>query len=109
MNALGGSRTYAGTVPVTMLKVAGVDLLSVGRFAAREGDEVIALENPGEHSYRKLVICEGRIAGAILVARSADAPHVTAAVKDERDVSGIVDALRRGEWKALAGEPVAAR
>ena len=29
-NAVGGSRPYAGTVPVTMLKVVGVELLSIG-------------------------------------------------------------------------------
>ena len=102
-NALGGARRYEGTVPVTMLKVAGVDLLSIGRFAAQEGDEVIALEDPAEHSYRKLVICDGAIAGAILIARSADAPHVTAAVKDGRDVCGVIEDLRRGEWGVLAG------
>ena len=59
-NALGGSRAYEGTVPVTMLKVVGVDLLSIGRFEADEGDTVVRLEDPEEHSYRKLVISEGR-------------------------------------------------
>ena len=108
-NALGGERLYEGTVPVTMLKVVGVDLLSVGRFQAQDGDTVIALEDSEEHSYRKLVIAEGRIVGAILIARQQDAPHVTAAVKDGRDVSGLREALERGEWEGLAAaEPVAA-
>jgi nitrite reductase (NADH) large subunit len=111
-NALGGERTYEGTVPVTMLKVLGVDLLSIGRFQPQEGEEAIVLEDSEEHSYRKLVIAEGRIVGAILIARKQDAPHVTAAVKDGRDVSGLLDGLRRGEWEGLAqagtGEPVAA-
>lgn len=108
-NALGGHRAYTGTVPVTMLKVVGVDLLSVGRFQATDEDTVIALEDPDEHSYRKLVIADGRIAGAILIARQQDAPHVTAAVKEKREVSALVPALQRGEWEVLAErtEPVA--
>ena len=108
-NALGGKRVYEGTLPVTMLKVLGVDLLSIGRFAGEEGDEVIALEDSEEHSYRKLVIAEGRIVGAILIARQQDAPLVTDAVKEGRDVSGLLEELRRGEWDVLgAGEAVAA-
>jgi NADPH-dependent 2,4-dienoyl-CoA reductase/sulfur reductase-like enzyme/ferredoxin len=105
-NALGGQREYHGTVPVTMLKVVGVDLLSVGRFQATDEDTVIALEDSEEHSYRKLVIADGRVVGAILIARQQDAPHVTSAVKDARDVSGVLGALERGEWEVLAGEPV---
>ncbi len=108
-NALGGERTYEGTVPVTMLKVVGVDLLSIGRFEVQEGDTEIALEDPEEHSYRKLVIADGRIVGAILIARQEDAPHVTSAVKEGRDVSDLVPALARGEWEGLAEQaPVAA-
>lgn len=49
-NAVGGSRTYERTVPVAMLKVVGVDLLSIGRFEAEEGDTAIRLEEPDEHS-----------------------------------------------------------
>jgi nitrite reductase (NADH) large subunit len=107
-NALGGERTYEGTVPVTMLKVVGVDLLSIGRFQQQDGDVVIVIEDSGEHSYRKLVIADGRIVGAILIARQQDAPHVTNAVKDGRDVSGLVEALEAGEWDVLAQDPVPA-
>jgi nitrite reductase (NADH) large subunit len=101
-NALGGHRSYHGTVPVTMLKVAGVDLMSIGRFQATDGDGVIALEDQDQHSYRKLVIAEGRIVGAILIGRPGDAPHVTAAVKEAHDVSALMPALERGDWDVLA-------
>ena len=107
-NALGGARAYEGTVPVTMLKVVGVDLLSIGRFQAQDGDTVIAIEDSDEHSYRKLVIAEDRIVGAILIARQQDAPHVTNAVKDGRDVSSLLPELQRGEWDGLAAEPAVA-
>jgi NAD(P)H-nitrite reductase large subunit len=69
---------------------------------------VIAIEDSEEHSYRKLVIADDRIVGAILIARQQDAPHVTDAVKDARDVSALVSALERGEWGVLAQEPALA-
>jgi NADPH-dependent 2,4-dienoyl-CoA reductase/sulfur reductase-like enzyme/ferredoxin len=103
-NALGGERTYEGTVPVTMLKVVGVDLLSIGRFEPEDGDTVIVHEDSDLHSYRKLVITDGRIVGAILIARQQDAPHVTAAIKDGRDVSALLPALESGDWEGLAAE-----
>ena len=68
-NAVGGDKAYKGSIPFTMLKVVGVELTSVGRFEEQEGDEVVALEEPGG-KYRKLVIEDGRIVGAILLGYS---------------------------------------
>src|SRR5262249_21180911 len=44
-NALGGARTYSGSVPVTILKVVGIELTSIGRFEPGAHEEVIALED----------------------------------------------------------------
>jgi hypothetical protein len=46
-----------------------------------------------------------RIVGAILIARQQDAPLVTAAVKDGRNVSALLAELERGDWDALGEEP----
>jgi len=103
-NAVGGTRTYAGTVPVATLKVVGVDLMSAGRIEPDEDDIAIALEDTDEHSYRKLVLREGSVIGAILIARPQDAAAVSAAVKECRDVSRAIDELERGDWSSLASE-----
>ena len=90
-NAVGGARTYAGTVPVTMLKVVGVELLSVG---AIEGATEIADADEGALRYRKLVLdADGRAAGAILLGHPGLAQAVTAAVRERRPV---------GTWEALS-------
>ena len=100
-NAVGGRKEYRGSVPFTMLKVVGVELTSVGRFEEQATDEVIVLEEPGGR-YRKLVIEDGRIVGAILLGHSAEVAAVRTAIDRGFPVGGVMDALRAGRWTALA-------
>lgn len=104
-NAVGGEQRFTQTTPVTMLKVVGVDLLSVGRFT-RESPEDRAIvqieQNDTGHRYRRLVIADGKIVGGILLGYPLDAPNVTAAVRQQLDVSACFDDLRAGRWEALA-------
>ncbi len=102
INAVGGDQTYQEVIPTTTLKVAGVDLTSIGRFDAETAQEtVIALEDAENYRYRKLVISKGKIVGAILLGHPEDAPAVLAAIKEEKDVSVIVHELRAGNWQVL--------
>jgi hypothetical protein len=106
VNALGGHDVYQGSVPVTILKVVGVDLLSVGQIEAESDDEIeIALEQAEEGRYRKLVIAGGHLAGAIVLGYPALGPVVSAAVKRRADVSEHLDALRAGDWDVLKELP----
>jgi NADPH-dependent 2,4-dienoyl-CoA reductase/sulfur reductase-like enzyme/ferredoxin len=100
-NAVGGDKEYQGSIPFTMLKVVGVELTSIGRFEEQAGDEVVALEEPGG-KYRKLVIEDGRIAGAILLGYSTEVAAVRTAINRGFHVSGVMDALRAGRWNTLA-------
>ena len=105
INAVGGQQTYTEIIPVTALKVVGVDLTSIGRFQLQSDDEIeIALEESGENRYRKLLIAGGKIVGAILFGYPLDAPHVTQAIKEERDVTPHLEALQNGDWQVLARE-----
>lgn len=104
-NATGGLEQYREAPPVTTLKVAGIDLTSIGRVEPRAPDElVITLEDEPQFQYRKLVIAEGAIVGAILIGFPREAVAVTAAVKARRDVGTIIDALREGRWDDLLEE-----
>ena len=91
-NAVGGTRRYAGTVPVTMLKVVGVELLSVG---AIDGPDALVDADEESLRYRRLVLDEdGRAVGGILLGHPELAPAVTAAVRrgevlDPRDWSAL--------------------
>jgi NAD(P)H-nitrite reductase large subunit len=94
--------TYIETPPVTMLKVAGIDLTSIGRIAPEEGDEVIVFADEARHLYRKLLVRDDRIVGAILLGYPQEASGVAAAVKQRLDIAGHLDDLRRGRWETLA-------
>ena len=102
-NAVGGTRDYEGVVPVTILKVVGIELTSIGRFEAESpDDEVIALEDESGQRYRKQVIADGRIVGAILLGCSPEAAPVRTAITRGLDVSRRLDALRAGRWDVLS-------
>jgi nitrite reductase (NADH) large subunit len=73
---LAGERTsYPGSVLATNLKVSGVHVFSAGDFlAAGEGTEEIVLSDPGLGIYKKLVIAQDRLVGAVLFGDTADGP-----------------------------------
>jgi nitrite reductase (NADH) large subunit len=100
--AVGSEKAYTGSVPVTILKVVGIELTSMGRFEPGAGDaEVIALEE--EQRYRKLVIdADGRIAGAILLGYSREVAPVRTAIARGWDVRARLGDLRAGRWDVLA-------
>jgi NAD(P)H-nitrite reductase large subunit len=100
-NAVGGDKEYQGSIPFTMLKVVGVELTSIGRFEEQDGDEVVALEAPGG-KYRKLVIEDGVIVGAILLGYSREVAAVRTAITRGFPVARVMDELRAGRWNVLA-------
>ena len=63
-----GAATYQGSRLATTLKVMGVDLLSMGDVNATASDcEVISHLDPSRGVYKKLVLKDGRITGAVLL------------------------------------------
>ena len=101
LNALGGNAVYAPKPVPVALKVAGVDLTSIGQFEAAAGDEALVFEDGSR--YRKLVLREGRVVGALLLGHPELADAVVGAVDARRDVSGQRESLARGDWSGLAG------
>ena len=101
-NAVGGDKAYRGSVPVTMLKVVGIELTSIGRVEPEPGDDVIALTELGGR-YRKLVLRGDRIVGAILLGHSREVAAVRTAISRGLAVGGVLADLRAGRWEVLAG------
>lgn len=105
-NAVGAAaseRRYEGSVPVTILKVEGVELLSCGRFEAGDGAVALVVDESDAHRYRKLVVdAGGTLIGGIVIGSPPDAGALTDAVKEGRNVEAIVDRLQSGDWSRLA-------
>ena len=69
----GTEASYAGSVVATNLKVSGVSVFSAGDFIGAEGSESIVLSDINHGTYKKLVISEGRLTGAVLIGDVGDA------------------------------------
>ncbi len=58
---------YTGSFTATKLKVMGVNVASMGERDAQPGDEIVRYEEPDGGVYKKLIIRDGKLTGAILV------------------------------------------
>jgi nitrite reductase (NADH) large subunit len=66
---------YKGSKVSTKLKVMGLDLTVMGEREARdENDEVVTYAEPSRGVYKKLIVRNGRLAGAILMGDASPAP-----------------------------------
>ena len=68
----GKQATYGGSVLATNLKVSGVNVFSAGDFLGAPGTEQIVFSDAGLATYKKLVIADGRLTGAVLFGDTAD-------------------------------------
>ena len=68
--------TYAGSKIATKLKVMGVELAVMGKQAAEGEDEEVLYVDAGRGIYKKLVLREGRLRGAILLGDAGAAPEL---------------------------------
>ena len=69
----GRDASYSGSVVATNLKVSGVAVFSAGDFMAADGQDVIVLKDARRGIYKKLVVSDGRLTGAVLVGETQDA------------------------------------
>ena len=94
-----GSSTYTGTIPATTLKVAGAELASLGECVV-EGDEYAQLRyvDIAAGLYRKIVLREGRIVGAILLNDKERARPIAQLIERGMDVSVHVERLLNDDF-----------
>ncbi len=66
---------YKGSKVSTKLKVMGIELAVMGVKEARdENDEVVVYTEPGRGIYKKLIVRNGQLAGAMLLGDASTAP-----------------------------------
>lgn len=102
----GGAAVYEGSVVSTNLKVSGVGVFSAGDFIGAEGTEAIVLNDSGHGTYKKLVISDGRLTGAVLVGDVGDALWYLELIRSREPIAGIRRLMMFG--RALVNRPEAA-
>jgi nitrite reductase (NADH) large subunit len=81
----------------TKLKVSGVNLFSVGRIQPSVEDSCIFFKDVGANHYRKLVVNDGLLVGAILYGNVADGSWYFQLIQNKTNVSDMLDVLVFGE------------
>ena len=92
----GGDARYEGSTSYASLKVAGIDLFSAGVFEPAHGDEPVVLRDRAAGIYRKLVLRQGRLAGALLYGDAGDADWYLDLIRSQAPVERIRGALMFG-------------
>jgi nitrite reductase (NADH) large subunit len=93
---------YQGSVVATNLKVSGVSVFSAGDFVGSDGSESILLSDVRRGTYKKLVISDGRLTGAVLIGDTADALWYLEMIRNRRTVASIRREMMFGRSLALA-------
>jgi nitrite reductase (NADH) large subunit len=91
-----GVAQYAGSMTSTKLKVTGIDLFSAGNYMGGAGHEEIVFQDVGRGSYKKLVLKDNKLAGAVLYGDTLDGAWYFELMRDATDVSDFRDKLLFG-------------
>jgi len=100
----GRTAVYCGSVVATNLKVSGVSVFSAGDYLSGDSTESIVLSDVGRGTYKKLVISEGRLAGAVLVGDVADALWYLDLIRGREEVARIRKDMMFGRPAAILKE-----
>ncbi|MFZ0052638.1 MAG: FAD-dependent oxidoreductase [Desulfobaccales bacterium] len=100
---------YSGTVVSNTLKVVGIDLFSAGEIDVEGTLESRVIKDEAKNIYRKLVIKEDALVGAILLGDIRGSVQIQQAIKEGVIITAIKDELSQEKFdfnrlkQALAG------
>jgi nitrite reductase (NADH) large subunit len=107
---IGEEAAFAPVELSTKLKVTGCDVFSAGDFAEGEGREEIVFRDAARGVYKRLVLQDDRLIGAVMYGDTADGAWFFGKIRAKEDVSAGRDTLIFGP--AFAGgaplDPMAA-
>jgi nitrite reductase (NADH) large subunit len=89
--------TYEGSTLSTKLKVTGIDLFSAGDFAEGGDREEIVLRDAARGVYKRLVLRDARLIGAVMYGDTSDSAWFFDLLKTGADVSEMRDVLIFGQ------------
>ena len=100
----GKGASYPGSVVSTNLKVSGVGVFSAGDFLGADGSENIVLSDAKRGTYKKLVVADGKLAGAVLIGDTADALWYLDMIRAKESVARIRKEMMFGRSLATSAK-----
>ena len=91
-----GTSRYLGSMTSTKLKVTDIDLFSAGDFHRAEHCEEMVFQDAGRGVYKKLVLQDNRIRGAVLYGDAMDGAWYYQLMRDGTDVGALREQLLFG-------------
>lgn len=92
-----GRMRYEGSSVSTKLKVTGIDLFSAGDFNPGAEDEELLLQDTARGVYKKLVLRNNKLRGAVMYGDTMDGPWYFQMMRDGTDVSEMREHLLFGQ------------
>lgn len=97
-----GHRRYVQQATATRLKVSGVELYSAGDIVGGEDSEDLVLRDPRRGVYKRLVLQQGRLAGAVLYGDVQDGPWYFELIQNGTPVGAMRNRLLFGKAQCEA-------
>jgi len=91
-----GTRGYRTSQPSTQLKVSGIQVFSAGNHHAGPGSESLVLRDPKRGIYKRLVIEQDKIRGAVLYGDVRDGGWYLDLMNEGRNIGALRDQLLFG-------------
>ena len=93
---------YEGSVTGTRLKVTGIDMFSCGDFSGGAGTEEVVFRDPARGVYKRLVLRDDVLQGAVLYGDAQDGGWYFGLLRDGEKLGALRDALIFGQAVASA-------
>jgi nitrite reductase (NADH) large subunit len=92
-----GLEKYSVRPTATMLKVTGINLFSAGDFIGDDGTETLVLKDFSRHVYKKLVLRDNVIVGALLYGETSDGNWYFSHILEQTDITNMRESILFGQ------------
>lgn len=92
-----GIARYQGTLTSTRLKVTGIELFSAGNFTGDAKTEALVLHDAASGNYKKLVVQNNQVVGAVLYGDTVDGTWYFQLMKDQTDITNFRKSILFGQ------------
>ncbi|MFV1998104.1 MAG: nitrite reductase large subunit NirB [Acidiferrobacterales bacterium] len=92
-----GYGKYEGSMVSTKLKVTGIDLFSAGDFTSSEDTEEVVMRDAAGGVYKKIVLKDNKIQGAVLYGETIDGAWYFQLMRDGTDISDMRNHILYGQ------------